>query len=54
MLAALYFRLLDRVVFEDLSREAGFERAGLYGDYSCSPFDEETSPFMIWVLKSAG
>ena len=53
-LATLRFRLLEKAVFEGLFRAAGFEPVELYGDYSRSAFDEQTSPFMIWVLKRAG
>ena len=46
------FCLFTKAEFEQLACTAGFEVEGLYGDYGFSGFDEETSPFMIWRLKS--
>ncbi len=46
----LSFHLLEKVAFENLVHQAGFEVIELYGDYSQSPFREQESPFMIWVL----
>ena len=45
------FALIERAVFEDRVRRAGFEVAELYGDYQRAPFSAQTSPFMIWSLK---
>jgi SAM-dependent methyltransferase len=45
------FRLLEKSTFEELFQEAGFEAVELYGDYARAPFDEDASPFMLWVLK---
>lgn len=45
------FCLFSRNEFELLVRSAGFTVDDLFGDYACSPFDEETSPFMIWRLS---
>lgn len=45
------FHLLEKSAFESLIAAAGFTVDALYGDYSYAPFDEETSPFMIWVLR---
>ena len=47
------FCLFTKVEFEQLVYSAGFQVDELYGDYSYSQFDEETSPFMIWKLKRA-
>ena len=37
--------------FKALALTAGFKISAVYGDYAYSPFEEETSPFMIWVLE---
>ena len=37
--------------FIDLAQSQGFHLVSLYGDYSYSQFQRETSPFMIWVLE---
>lgn len=50
-LLQIVFVLLQREEFETLATAVGFKVVALYGDYSSSPFDEETSPFMIWVLE---
>jgi SAM-dependent methyltransferase len=47
----LSFRLLDRAQFEAMSTAAGFEVEAVYGDYQRAPFDEESSPYMIWILR---
>jgi predicted RNA methylase len=49
----LTFRLLDRAQFEAMATAAGFEVEALYGDYQRAPFEEESSPYMIWVLRKA-
>lgn len=49
--AEIRFHVLEKLTFEHLIQQAGFEVVQLYGDYSRAPFDEEQSPFMIWVLK---
>lgn len=45
------FRLLEKSTFQELYQQAGFEAVEIYGDYDRAPFDEDKSPFMIWVLK---
>lgn len=45
------FYLFDRNEFELLLTETGFSVDKLYGDYERHPFDEKTSPFMIWSLQ---
>ncbi len=44
------FSVHHRDSFEALATAAGYCVEALYGDYSCSPFDADTSPFMIWVM----
>ena len=36
--------------FEDLAHTVGLRALNVYGDYAYSLFQEETSPFMIWIL----
>jgi SAM-dependent methyltransferase len=45
------FCLLTRGEIEELAKTAGFMVENLFGDYSYSKFDGNTSPYMIWVLK---
>jgi SAM-dependent methyltransferase len=45
------FAVHHRGSFEALAADAGFSVVHLYGDYSYSPFEPDTSPFMIWVLS---
>lgn len=45
------FRLVERAEFLELATAAGFSVEDLYGDYDRTPFDDEHSPFMLWVLK---
>jgi SAM-dependent methyltransferase len=47
------FYLFTRSEFEQLIHEAGFEVEAIFGDYRYTPFNDTTSPYMIWVLKSA-
>lgn len=49
----LAFRLLTRVQFESMAADAGFAVERLSGNYDGSPFEEETSPYMIWILGKA-
>ena len=44
------FVLLRREEFETLATTVGFKALALYGDYSSTPFQDEASPYMIWVL----
>ncbi|MFZ7104714.1 MAG: class I SAM-dependent methyltransferase [Peptococcaceae bacterium] len=46
----LKFCLLERAQFEELAVSAGFKINCLYGDYSYSAFNENTSPVMIFEL----
>jgi SAM-dependent methyltransferase len=50
----LHFRLSRRDEFEHLLKSTGFSVKTLYGDYLYEEFDEESSPFMIWVLGKSG
>lgn len=45
------FRIIERSEFETLAQASGFRVKKLYGDYAHSPFDERSSPFMIWKLE---
>lgn len=47
----LQFHLLEYDRFVEMLRAVGFEVAQVYGDYACAPFVEDSSPFMIWVLR---
>jgi len=48
------FSLLEAGEFRDLASSEGFEVETMYGDYERAPFDPETSPFMICVLRKLG
>lgn len=50
-LLQIKFVLLQREDFETLAASVGFKILALYGDYSYSPFEDGTSPYMIWVLS---
>lgn len=50
--AALRFFLHSAETFQALARAQGFRVAAVYGDYQKAAFDEEKSPFMIWVLEA--
>ena len=52
-LLELHFRLSNKDEFEELAKATGFKVKAFYGDYSYSGFDEESSPFMIWLLERA-
>jgi SAM-dependent methyltransferase len=45
------FRLAERAEFQALVEAAGFSVEALYGDYQRTPFDADTSPYMIWLLR---
>lgn len=47
------FSLLPPKDFEAMAAEAGFKVVERFGDYQRSPFDPETSPFVIWALAAA-
>lgn len=50
-LVDVHFRIIQKQDFEMLAKANGFGLIALYGDYSCSPYRESDSPFMIWKLQ---
>ncbi|SNC76731.1 Methyltransferase domain-containing protein [Hymenobacter gelipurpurascens] len=46
-----WVRALDRERFEEYFRLAGLRLVEVLGDYQLNPFDEATSPRMIFILK---
>jgi SAM-dependent methyltransferase len=46
----IHFYLHEEDAFQELVQSEGFEILSLYGDYSRRAFEEDRSPFMIWVL----
>ncbi len=50
--SSVTFHLLAKAAFEALIQSVGFEVVDLYGDYAKAPFDEQSSPFMIWALRN--
>jgi len=47
----IHFYLFTHEEFSDLIRDVGFEVEALYGDYDRKPYDQATSPFMIWKMQ---
>jgi SAM-dependent methyltransferase len=47
------FYLFHKQQFESLASNVGFEVAALYGDYDREPYDEQSSPYMIWKLRKS-
>jgi SAM-dependent methyltransferase len=47
----LHFRLPSCQEFQSLAEAAGFVPVHLYGDYSYAPFEPDSSPFMVWILR---
>lgn len=45
------FRLVEPAEFRAMAEAAGFRVVALYGDYERTPFDEHSSPYLIWVLE---
>jgi len=45
------FALPTRSEFEERCRSAGFTIERMYGDYDRSAYQEDTSPYMIWLLR---
>ncbi len=45
------FRLVERAEFQAMAEAADFRAVALYGDYDRTPFQEDSSPVMIWVLE---
>jgi SAM-dependent methyltransferase len=42
---------LGKIEFQQLAELSGFRVLALYGNYDYAEFQDETSPFMIWVLE---
>lgn len=51
VLSSVTFHLLTKIAFEKMIHAVGFEVVDLFGDYARAPFDEQSSPFMVWVLR---
>ena len=49
-MAEIRFALIEHDEFLAAARDAGFEPSALYGDYERTPFEIETSPYMLWLL----
>lgn len=47
----LRFALIEYDEFRVMAEAAGFQIRAVYGNYDKSPFDAETSPFMLWTLE---
>ena len=50
----IQFYLREKDAFQELVQSEGFGVLNLYGDYSHAAFEEDKSPFMIWVLGNKG
>jgi SAM-dependent methyltransferase len=46
-----HFSLLEKDEFEELALTAGFTIEAVYGDYTYTSYDDEISPYMIWILR---
>ncbi len=44
---------VGRTEFQQMAESSGFKVVALYGNYDYAEFQEETSPYMIWVLEKA-
>ncbi len=49
----LQFHLMEKARFEGLIERTGFEGVQINGDYDRSPYREDSSPYMIWMLRRA-
>ena len=47
----LHYRVVEKREFEELAAAAGLQQEALFGDYQRAEFQEESSPFMIWILR---
>lgn len=45
------FALITEENFRDLLGVSGFEVSQVFGDYDASPYDRDTSPYMIWTMR---
>ncbi len=52
LLEVAYYPFL-RAEFERLAQSSGFRVVALFGNYDHAEFQDETSPYMIWVLEKA-
>lgn len=50
-LLKLKFQLISKTEIENLILKTGFIIKNLFGNYDESPFDEDKSPFMIYILS---
>jgi len=46
--------LPERNWFSEAARETGFEIESLFGNFDYSDYREDSSPYMIWVLRKPG
>jgi SAM-dependent methyltransferase len=53
-LMELHFRLSGKEEFERMAKAAGFSIKALYGDYSYAEFEQDSSPYMIWIMEKVG
>lgn len=49
---AIRHRLVEHGEFQGMALKAGYIVDDLYGDYDRSPFSEQSSPSMIWLLRA--
>ena len=47
------FALITEESFRELLSVSGFEVLQVFGDYDASPYDDDSSPFMIWTMQKA-
>ena len=47
------FVLITEAHFRDLCSGSGFEVVQVVGDYDGSPYDPDTSPFLIFTMRKA-
>jgi SAM-dependent methyltransferase len=47
------FALIDKSKFAELADAAEFVPVALYGDYDRGEYQEDSSPYMIWILEKA-
>ncbi|MEQ8999092.1 MAG: class I SAM-dependent methyltransferase [Coleofasciculus sp. B1-GNL1-01] len=47
----MQFCLIQKQDFEEMAQKAGYKIVAVYGDYSYSEFNSETSPSMIFILQ---
>jgi hypothetical protein len=47
----MQFCLIKKQEFEEMAQEVGYKIVAVYGDYSYSEFNRDTSPSMIFILQ---